>query len=295
LGVLAGKCEACRPSTRGAQAGKTGRSIGTPSSVPHPAKESPLIRERFSLAGKTALVTGASRGIGRAIALGFAEHGADLVLSSRKREALESVAKEIEAFGRRAHVATVNMSDGESIAALVSGLERAALTIDVLVNNAAANPVMSGILELGVGAWRKVFDTNVTGAFLLSQAIARGMVSRGAGSIINIASNGGLHAAPALAAYGASKAALIHLTKTMAMELGPRGIRVNAIAPGLIETHMARALIENQAGYEAFRKRNPLRRHGQPEEIAGAALLLASEAGSYFNGAVLVLDGGATL
>jgi len=288
LGVLAGKCEACRPSTRGAQAGKTGRSIGTPSSVPHPAKESPLIRERFSLAGKTALVTGASRGIGRAIALGFAEHGADLVLSSRKREALESVAKEIEAFGRRAHVATVNMSDGESIAALVSGLERAALTIDVLVNNAAANPVMSGILELGVGAWRKVFDTNVTGAFLLSQAIARGMVSRGAGSIINIASNGGLHAAPALAAYGASKAA-------MAMELGPCGIRVNAIAPGLIETHMARALIENQAGYEAFRKRNPLRRHGQPEEIAGAALLLASEAGSYFNGAVLVLDGGATL
>ena len=240
-------------------------------------------------------MTGASRGIGRAIALAFAEHGADLVLSSRKREALEGVAKEIEALGRRAHVATVNMGDEASIATLVSGLEQAAPVIDVLVNNAATNPVMAGFLELGVAAWRKVFETNVTGVFLLSQAIARGMVARGSGSIVNIASNGGIHATPALAAYGASKAAIIHLTKTMAMELGPRGVRVNAIAPGLVETHMARALIENQAGYEAFLKRNPLRRHAQPEEIAGAALLLASDAGSYANGAVLVVDGGATI
>ena len=240
-------------------------------------------------------MTGASRGIGRAIALAFAEHGADLVLSSRKREALEGVAKEIETLGRRAHVATVNMGDEASIAGLVSGLEQASLVIDVLVNNAATNPVMAGFLELGVAAWRKVFETNVTGVFLLSQAIARGMVARGSGSIVNIASNGGIHATPALAAYGASKAAIIHLTKTMAMELGPRGVRVNAIAPGLVETHMARALIENQAGYEAFLKRNPLRRHAQPEEIAGAALLLASDAGSYANGAVLVVDGGATI
>jgi NAD(P)-dependent dehydrogenase (short-subunit alcohol dehydrogenase family) len=240
-------------------------------------------------------VTGASRGIGRAIALAFAEHGADLVLSSRKREALEGVAKEIETLGRRAHVATVNMGDEASIVTLVSGLEQAAPVIDVLVNNAATNPVMAGFLELGVAAWRKVFETNVTGVFLLSQAIARGMVARGSGSIVNIASNGGIHATPALAAYGASKAAIIHLTKTMAMELGPRGVRVNAIAPGLVETHMARALIENQAGYEAFLKRNPLRRHAQPEEIAGAALLLASDAGSYANGAVLVVDGGATI
>ncbi len=254
-----------------------------------------MLRERFSLAGKTALVTGASRGIGRAIALGFAEHGADLVLSSRKREALESVAKEVEVLGRRAHVATVNMSDEASISALLSGLEQAGLVIDVLVNNAATNPVMAGVLDLGVGAWRKVFETNVTGVFLLSQAIARGMVSRRAGSIVNIASNGGLHATPALAAYGASKAAVIHLTKTMAMELGPRGVRVNAIAPGLIETHMARALLDNPAGYEAYIRRNPLRRHGQPEEIAGAALLLASDAGSYANGEVLVVDGGATI
>ena len=240
-------------------------------------------------------MTGASRGIGRAIALAFAEHGADLVLSSRKREALEGVAKEIEALGRRAHVATVNMGDEASIVTLVSGLEQAAPVIDVLVNNAATNPVMAGFLELGVAAWRKVFETNVTGVFLLSQAIARGMVARGSGSIVNIASNGGIHATPALAAYGASKAALIHLTKTMAMELGPRGVRVNAIAPGLVETHMARALIENQAGYEAYLKRNPLRRHAQPVEIAGAALLLASDAGSYANGEVLVVDGGATI
>lgn len=217
------------------------------------------------------------------------------MLSSRKREALEGVAKEVEALGRQAHVATVNMSDGESIAALISGLEQAALVIDVLVNNAATNPVMAGVLDLPATAWRKVFETNVTGVFLLSQAVARGMVSRGGGSIINIASNGGIRATPALAAYGASKAAVIHLTKTMAMELGPRGIRVNAIAPGLIETHMARVLIDNKEGYEAYLKRNPLRRHGQPEEIVGAALLFASEAGSYANGEVLVVDGGATL
>lgn len=247
------------------------------------------------MAGRTALVTGASRGIGRAVALAFAEQGADLVLSSRKREGLDAVATEVEALGRRALVMPANVSQEESIAALAAEVDRAGVEIDVLVNNAGVNPVMAGLLDLAPAAWRKVLDANVTGIFLLTQHIARGMVARGRGAIINVASTGGLRASPGLAAYSVSKAAVIHLTKAMAVELGPRGVRANCIAPGLIETRMAEALFRNEAGYEAYVSRNPLRRHGQPDEVASAALLLASEAGSYMNGAVLVVDGGSVL
>lgn len=254
-----------------------------------------MIRERFSLAGRTALVTGASRGIGRAISLGFAEHGADLVLASRRREGLEAVAKEIEALGRQARVIPVNMSDADGIAALVAELERDAVAIDVLVNNAGANPLMAPLIDLPLEAWRKVLDVNLTGPFLLTQAIAKGMVARGRGAVINIASNGGVSATPGIGAYCTAKAALIHLTRCFATELGPRGVRVNAIAPGLIETRMAQALIQSEAGYPEFLKRNPLRRHGQPEEIAGVALMLASDAGSYVHGEVIVVDGGSTI
>jgi NAD(P)-dependent dehydrogenase (short-subunit alcohol dehydrogenase family) len=254
-----------------------------------------VIRERFSMEGRTALVTGASRGIGRAIALAFAEQGADLILASRKREGLEAVAKEAEALGRSASVVTVNMSQEESILALADEVSRAGVTVDVLVNNAAVNPVMTGILELDPSAWRKIMDANVTGIFLLTQRIALGMVERGRGAIINLASTGGLQAGPGLAAYCVSKAAVIHLTKAMAIEFGPRGVRANVIAPGLIETRMAQALLDNEIGYKSYVSRNPLRRHGQPEEVAAAALLLASDAGSYINGEVLVVDGGSVL
>lgn len=254
-----------------------------------------MIQERFSLAGKIALVTGASRGIGRAIAIGFAEHGADLVLAARKREGLDHVASEIEALGRRATVMTVNVSQPDSILELTADVERRGLAIDVLVNNAATNPVMADLIDLDLDAWRKVLDTNLTGIFLLTRGIARGMVSRRRGSIINIASNGGLVPAPGLGAYCTSKAAVIHLTRCMAVELGPKGVRANCIAPGLVETRMARALIEDPKGHDAYVRANPLRRHAQPEEIAGAALLLASDAGSYANGEVVVVDGGASL
>lgn len=254
-----------------------------------------MIRERFSMEGRTALVTGASRGIGRAVALAFAEQGADLVLSSRKREGLETVAKEVEDLGRRALVIPANVGQEDSIAALASEVEASGLAVDVLVNNAGVNPVMSGLLDLEPAAWRKIMDANVTGIFLLTRHIARGMVARGRGAIINVASTGGLQAGPGLGAYCVSKAAVIHLTKAMAIELGPRGVRANVIAPGLIETRMAEALFRNEAGYRAYVGRNPLRRHGQPEEVASAALFLASEAGSYVNGEVLVVDGGSVL
>jgi NAD(P)-dependent dehydrogenase (short-subunit alcohol dehydrogenase family) len=254
-----------------------------------------MLRERFRLDGRTALVTGASRGIGRAIALGFAEHGADLVLVSRKREGLEAVAREVEALGRAAHVRPANAGDPAALAALVAGLDADGLRVDVLVNNAATNPVMAPLVELPLEAWRKVFETNLTGPFLLSQALGRRMAERGAGAVVNVASNGGLSPAPGIGAYAVSKAALLHLTRCLALELGPRGVRVNAIAPGLVETRMAQALFQHEAGYQAFLKSNPLRRHAQPEEIAGAALLLASDAASYANGATIVLDGGSTL
>ena len=254
-----------------------------------------MLRERFSLEGRTALVTGASRGIGRAIALGFAEHGADLVLAARQRQGLEAVAREVEAHGRRAAVLPVNTGDEDSIRALADEIEARGLAVDVLVNNAATNPVMTPLVDLETRAWRKILDTDVTGPFLLCRALAPGMLRRGRGAIINVASNGGLSPAPGLGAYCTSKAALIHLTRCLAVELGPRGVRVNAIAPGLVETRMARALFENEPGYRAYVQRNPLRRHAAPEEIAGAALLLASDAGSYANGATLVLDGGITL
>ncbi len=254
-----------------------------------------MIRERFSMQGRTALVTGASRGIGRAAALAFAEAGADLVLSSRRREGLEAVAKEVEAFGRRALVIPANVSQEESVAALADAVEREGVAVDVLMNNAAVNPVMAGLLDLDPAAWRKILDANVTGIFLLSQRIGRGMVARGRGAIVNVASTGGLQAGPGLGAYCVSKAAVIHLTRCLAIELGPRGVRANVIAPGLIETRMAEALFRNETGYRAYVSGNPLRRHGQPEEVAAAALFLASDAGSYVNGEVLVVDGGSVL
>jgi len=254
-----------------------------------------MLRERFSLHGRTALVTGGSRGIGRAIALGFAEHGADLVLTSRKQEGLAAVAKEVEALGRRAEVIPANMSRPDDVAALADAVEARGLAIDVLVNNAATNPAMGPLVSLDPGAWQKVMDTNLTGPLLLVQRIVPDMIGRGSGVVINIASNGGIRPAPMIGAYSVSKAALIHLTKCLALELGPRGIRVNAIAPGLTETHFAGALFRPEAGYERFVETTPLRRHAQPEEIAGAALLLASDAGSYATGETIVLDGGSSL
>lgn len=254
-----------------------------------------MIRERFSLEGRTALVTGASRGIGRAIAIGFAEHGADLVLVSRKRDGLEAVAQEIEALGRRAQVFPANLGSPDDIAMLAESVSRAGIVIDVLVNNAGANPVMTPLVSLGLDAFRKIVDVNLTGPFLLTQALAPAMVARGRGVVINIASNGGVTPAPGIGAYCTAKAALIHLTRAFALELGPSGVRVNAIAPGLIETRMAQALLKSEAGYEQFVKTNPLRRHGQPEEIAGVALMLATDAGSYVNGEVIVVDGGSSV
>jgi dehydrogenase/reductase SDR family member 4 len=252
-------------------------------------------RAPFSLEGRTAVVTGGSRGIGRAIALAFASAGGDVVVASRKQEGCDQVAAEIQALGRRAVGVACHVGDPDQVRALVDRALGEWGRIDTLVNNAATNPVYGPFTETELAAWDKVMDVNLRGPFLLSTVAARHMAGRGSGSIVNIASTEALSPDPKLGAYSISKAALIAMTRVLAKELGPRGVRVNAIAPGLVETRFAQALLEDPAVYARYIEKTALRRHAQPEEIAHAALFLASDASSYMTGHVMVVDGGETL
>ncbi len=253
--------------------------------------------ERFSLAGKRAVVTGASRGIGWSIARGFAEAGADVALVGRRQETLEPLARDlVEQTGQRALATACHMGKAADIEAMIAGVLDAWGGIDILVNNAGTNPVMAPLATLEPSAWDKIMDVNVKGPFLASAAVVRSMQAQGGGgSIVNMASIGGLDASPLLGAYSVSKAALLHLTRALAKECGSSGIRVNAIAPGLIETKFAAALIETTAIHEALLRQTPLGRHGQPDEIVGAALFLASEASAFVTGQVIVVDGGSRM
>ncbi len=252
----------------------------------------PLIHLR----GKVALVSGASRGIGEAIALAFADAGAQVVVSSRKEEAVERVAAKIvaaggEALGVGAHVARAEQRE----ALLARALERFG-RVDVLVNCAGTNPYFGPAVGIEETAYLKTFDINLHGAFELTRAVARHLIDRRApGSVINIASIAGLRALPLQAVYGMTKAAMIQMTRGLAFELGGAGIRVNAIAPGLIDTKLAAALLESPDIRQSVEARAPLGRVGQPSELAGPALFLASDAASYVTGQTLVVDGGLTL
>jgi NAD(P)-dependent dehydrogenase (short-subunit alcohol dehydrogenase family) len=252
------------------------------------------VLERFSLSGKRAIVTGASRGIGRAIAIGFAEAGADIALVSRKLESLQAVAKEIEdRTPQRALPIACHMGKAADIERMVEEVLAEWGTIDVLVNNAGTNPVMGPLTEMDEAAWDKIMDVNLKGPYLASIRVARAMSERGeGGKIINISSGASLDPAPMLGAYSVSKAALNHLTRVLAKECGPAKICINAIAPGLIETHFAAALITNPAIHQSVIRQTPLGRHGQPDEIVGAALFLASSASDFMTGQVIVVDGG---
>ena len=249
---------------------------------------------RFSLDGKAALVTGGSRGIGRAIALAMAASGARVAICSRKAEACDAVVAEITAAGGTACAVPGNVGrEGEAerivheTAANLGGL-------DILVNNAATNPQFGTVVDADPAAVDRVFAVNVQGPLrLVAAAAASGMRDTG-GSVINIASVGGINPEPFLGAYNASKAALINLTRTLAQELGVDGIRVNAIAPGLVETDFAKVLLETPAIHDRVIEQTALRRHAQPDEIAGAAIYLASDAASFVTGSVLVVDGGWT-
>jgi len=250
------------------------------------------VNEDLSLAGLRAIVTGASRGIGAAIAERLGRNGAKIALVSRKLDALERSAAELRAYGVETMTIAANLGRPDDVGGIVPRVVEKWGGVDILINNAATNPVFGPMTDLSEEGWDKILDTNVKGPFLLSQAAAQDMLKRGNGAIVNIASTGGLEPSPMLGAYCVSKAAVIMLTKTLAAELGPRGIRVNCIAPGLVETKFADVLVNTPSIHEAIIERAALRRHGQPSEIAGAAHFLVSAAASYMTGQVMVIDGG---
>lgn len=248
----------------------------------------------FSLTDKVAVVTGASRGIGEAIARAFAEQGATVVLSSRKQEGLDKVAESIKSDGGKALAVAAHGGKTDEIESLIGRVEKEFGRLDILVNNAATNPYFGPAIDITEAAFDKTLEVNLRGYFFTIQHGARLMNKNGGGSIINVASVAGLRPGPNEVTYALSKAAVINMTKGFAKELGPQGVRVNAIAPGLVETHFARVLIETKEIHDRVVANTPLRRHGQPNEIATAAVFLASPASSFVTGSVIVMDGGST-
>jgi NAD(P)-dependent dehydrogenase (short-subunit alcohol dehydrogenase family) len=249
----------------------------------------------FSLDGKTAIVTGSSRGIGEAIARGFAENGATVVLASRKQEALDAVAESINSEGKGKAIAIAcHTGKPDQIEALFEQVKSECGALDILVNNSATNPYFGAAVDCPDWAFDKTFEVNVKGYFMLTQHAGKIMAEQGSGSIINVASIAGISPGPFQVVYSMTKAAVINMTQGFAKELGPQGVRVNAIAPGLVETKFAAALVENPDILNMHNEATPMKRHAQPNEIVGAALYLASDASSFSTGSVIVCDGGAT-
>jgi NAD(P)-dependent dehydrogenase (short-subunit alcohol dehydrogenase family) len=253
----------------------------------------------FSLKGKVAIVTGGSRGIGRAIALAFAEAGADLVISSRNKRPpeLEKVAEEAKVMGKKAISVPAHVGKKEDVQELVRKTLQTFGRIDILVNNAGANPVLSSMIDLEEDSFEKVLEVNLKGAFLLSKVVAREMIRQGGGGkIINMSSVSGLRArADGTGAYCISKAAMNMMTQVMARELAPHNILVNAIAPGSIKTDFSRVNWTDPERKAQRIREIELKRFGEPEEVAGIALFLASEAGSFVTGEIIRVDGGQTI
>ncbi len=246
---------------------------------------------RFDITGRAAIVTGASSGLGRHFALTLARAGAKVALAARRVEALGELAREIEAFDGRAIPVGLDVTDAEQVRDCVATAETELGPISILVNNAGTADTKPA-LDVEEADWDRVVDTNLKGAWLMAQETARHMSRLGhGGSIINIASILGLRGSGQVASYCASKAGLISLTRALAVELARDGIRVNALAPGYIETDLNRDFLAGPTG-EAIRKRVPQREFGQPADLDGALLLLASDASRYMTGSVLVVDGG---
>ena len=248
------------------------------------------------LGDKVAIVTGASRGIGAAIAANMAEEGAKVVLVSRKIDGLQGVADEIRGNGGDAMPIACHVGHSDQRQAMLDEALTAYGKVDILVNNAATNPHFGPMLTIDERAWDKTFEVNVKGYFGMIQLVAGHLKQRKAkGSVVNIASVVGQMAAPMQGVYAMTKAAVISMTRTLAMELGGAGIRVNAIAPGLIETKFAQMLVDNASIRKTIVDRTAAGRIGQPRDIAGGAVFLASDESDYLTGDIMVIDGGWTL
>lgn len=250
--------------------------------------------EQFDLTGRVAIVTGASRGIGKAIAETYARAGAKVVLASRKQEALDEAAEAIRASGGEAIGIAAHNGDRNALKALVEKTATHYGKLDILVNNAATNPHYGALLEAADSFWQKTIEVNLMGNVWLSQAAVQAMRANGGGKIINVASIVGLNPGRYQGIYSVTKAGVISLTKTLAVELGADNIQVNAIAPGLVQTKFAQALWGKPELLDQVLARTPAGRIGQPADITGMALYLASAASDFTTGAVFVLDGGAT-
>jgi NAD(P)-dependent dehydrogenase (short-subunit alcohol dehydrogenase family) len=244
----------------------------------------------FRLDGKAALVTGGTRGIGRAIAEGFAAAGARVCVLARKPDELEETRSALDAIGAGVSVYAGSAGDPEAIEAGVAHCVAELGGLDILVNNAGTNPTFGPMIETEPRAVRKVLEVNLEGPLLLMQAAWRSWMRDRGGVVINVASLGGIRPSLGIGMYNTSKAALMHLTRQLAVELAP-GVRVNALAPGLVKTHFARTLFEHDE--QGTAARFPMKRLGVPDDLAGAALFLASDASSWMTGDTLVVDGGA--
>jgi len=245
-----------------------------------------------SLDARTALVTGASRGIGREVARTFAAHGADVAIVARSAEPLESLAEEIRGMGRTCVVIVADVLQEDSAQRIADEALSGLGAIDILVNNAGGNSFMSPVVGMRPSGWRKTMTLNLDAIFALIQSVVPVMVEAKRGSIINVASVAGLRGAPLMSHYGAAKAALISLTQSLAVETAQSGVRVNALVPGWIDTELTDFLRQNDAAENGVLARVPMGRWGRAEEIAAGALFLASDASSFMTGQTLILDGG---
>ena len=246
----------------------------------------------FDLGGRVALVTGGSRGIGRAIALLLARHGATLVVTSRKLEGCEAVAAEIRAAGGKATAHACHIGEPAQITALMQDIDARHGRLDILVNNAATNPYSGPSLAMDLAAYQKTVDVNIRGYFWTSIEAARRMLAQGKGAIVNVASVNAFRPMDGQAVYSMTKAAIVNMTQGLAREWARQGIRVNALVPGLVETKFAAAIHQDEKLRAAMERLVPMGRIAQPEEMAGAVLYLVSDAASYTTGSCLTADGG---
>jgi len=249
-------------------------------------------RDLFSLAGRTALVTGASRGIGEAIAKTLAEHGAKIILTARRIEGLTRVTEEIVAGGGSATAIACHLGEMDQISRLFDQIRSEYGKLDILINNAGTNPFFGDVLSADEKAWDKTVDVNLKGYFFMSQYAAKIMKEQGSGVIVNVASVNGIRPAPFQGIYSITKAGIISMTRSFAKELAPFHIRVNAILPGLTDTKFSAVMIQSPEIMKIILPMIPLNRAGQPEEMAGLVLYLVSDAASYTTGACIPVDGG---